>query len=116
MAKVGLKDTLALIAKGYTKKEIDALAAIDEEDGKQEEEQAAPAEDKKAQDDAAAEESNPEPDYKSMYEELQTKNKELEETVTKLQQSNVNKDSSKAVDENRKEQSEALTNLVRSFM
>ena len=31
MAKVGLKDTLALIAKGYSKKEIDALAAIDDE-------------------------------------------------------------------------------------
>ena len=116
MTKVGLKDTLALIAKGYSKKEIDALAAIDEEDSKQEEEQAAPAEDKKAQDDAAAEESNPEPDYKSMYEELQTKNKELEETVTKLQQSNVNKDSSKDMDENKREQSESLTNLVRSFM
>ena len=116
MAKVGLKDTLALIAKGYSKKEIDALAAIDEEESKQEEEQAAPAEDKKAQDDAAAEESSPEPDYKSMYEELQTKNKELEETVTKLQQSNVNKDSSKDIDEHNREQSETLTNLVRSFM
>ena len=116
MAKVGLKDTLALIAKGYSKKEIDALAAIDEEESKQEEEQAAPAEDKKAQDDAADKESNPEPDYKSMYEDLQTKNKELEETVTKLQQSNVNKDSSKDIDEHKREQSESLTNLVRSFM
>ena len=125
MAKVGLKDTLALIAKGYSKKEIDALAAIDEEDNGQEvptPEEIKPkvltsAEDnKKAQDDAAAEESNPEPDYKSMYEELQTKNKELEETVTKLQQSNVNKDSSKDMDEHKKEQSESLTNLVRSFM
>ena len=67
MAKVGLKDTLALLAKGYSKKEIDALAAIDEEN--QQEEQALPAEDIKAQDDAAAEESNPEPDYKTMYEE-----------------------------------------------
>ena len=116
MTKVGLKDTLALIAKGYSKKEIDALAAIDEEESKQEEKQADPAEDKKAQDDAAAEESSPEPDYKAMYEELQTKNKELEETVTKLQQSNVNKDSSKDIDEHKREQSESLTTLVRSFM
>ena len=30
MAKVGLKDTLALLAKGYSKKDIDELAAIDE--------------------------------------------------------------------------------------
>ena len=114
--KVGLKETLSLLAAGYKKKDIDAMIAADEEVDKQEDKQAAPAEDKKAQDDAAAEESNPEPDYKSMVEELQAKNKELEETVTKLQQSNVNKDSSNDVDENRKEQSEALTNLVRSFM
>ena len=30
MAKVGLKDTLALLANGYSKKDIDKLAAIDE--------------------------------------------------------------------------------------
>ena len=70
MAKVGLKDTLTLLAKGYTKKEIDALAAIDEEQaapatGAAQPEAPAPAEDKKAQDDAAAKESNPEPDYKT---------------------------------------------------
>ena len=46
MAKVGLKDTLALLAKGYSKKEIDALAAIDEENSKQEEQPVDPAEDK----------------------------------------------------------------------
>ena len=75
MAKVGLKDTLALIAKGYSKKEIDALAAIDEEQEAPEKDEApsatpAPVEDKKAPEDAAAKESIQEPDYKSMYEEL----------------------------------------------
>ena len=44
MAKVGLKDTLALLAKGYSKKEIDALAAVDEEnETEQKEENPAPA-------------------------------------------------------------------------
>ena len=79
MAKVGLKDTLALIAKGYSKKEIDALAAIDEEQEAPEKDEApsatpAPVEDKKAPEDAAAKESIQEPDYKSMYEELLEKN------------------------------------------
>ena len=31
MAKVGLKETLTLLAAGYKKKDIDALAAIDDE-------------------------------------------------------------------------------------
>ena len=31
MAKVGLADTLKLLSAGYKKKDIDALAAIDEE-------------------------------------------------------------------------------------
>ena len=33
MAKVGLKDTLTLLAKGYSKKDIDALAEIDQTPG-----------------------------------------------------------------------------------
>ena len=114
--KVGLKETLSLLAAGYKKKDIDAMIAADEEESKQEEKQAAPAEDKKAPEDADAKDSIQEPDYKTMYEELQTKNKELEETVTKLQQSNINKDSSKDIDEHKREQSESLTTLVRSFM
>ena len=31
MTKVGLKETLSLLAAGYKKKDIEALAAIDEE-------------------------------------------------------------------------------------
>lgn len=128
MTKVGLKDTLALLAKGYTKKEIDALAAIDEEQaapatGAVQPEALAPVEDKKAQDDAAAKESNPEPDYKK---ELETKQKELEEIqkklkenedkLKKIQQDNTHKNSAPEADEARKKEAESLTNLVRSFM
>lgn len=121
MAKVGLKDTLALLAKGYTKKEIDALAAIDEEQeapatGEAQPEAPAPVEDKKAQDDAAAKESNPEPDYKK---ELETKQKELDEIkekLNKIQQDNIHRNSAPEADEAKKKEAESLTNLVRSFM
>ena len=120
MAKVGLKDTLALFAKGYSKKEIDALAAIDEEQEAPETEQApeapAPIEDKTAPEDAAAKESIQEPDYKSMYEELLEKNKQSEAKITKLQQANVHTNSAPASEEVKKKQEEDLQSLFRSYM
>lgn len=121
MAKVGLKDTLALIAKGYSKKEIDALAAIDEEQDApatdaEQSEAPAPAEDKKAPEDTAAKESIQEPDYKSMYEELLEKNKQSEAKITKLQQANVHTDSAPASEEAKKKQEEDLQSLFRSYM
>lgn len=120
MAKVGLKDTLALIAKGYSKKEIDALAAIDEEQeapatDNTPSEAPAPVEDKKAPEDAAKE-SIQEPDYKSMYEELLEKNKQSEAKITKLQQANVHTDSAPASEEAKKKQEEDLQSLFRSYM
>ena len=123
MAKVGLKDTLSLLAKGYSKKEIDALAAIDEENDQEATETAgtkAPEpsaiEDKKAPEDAAAKESIQEPDYKKMYEDLLAKNQQTEAKVTKLQQANVNTNSAPASEEAQKKQEEDLQNLFRSFM
>ena len=120
MTKIGLRDTLALRAAGYSKKEIEALAAIDEEQDAQatgkDPEAPAPAEDKKAQDDAADKESNPEPDYKKMYEELLEKNKQTEAKVTKLQQDNVHKDSAPASDEARQKEQDSLLELFRSSM
>ena len=116
MAKVGLKETLSLLAAGYKKKDIEALAAIDEESN-QEEQPVVPDEDK-AIDPAPeqAQEKDQEPDYKTLYEELLKKNKETETTLTQLQQDNVHKDSAPAVEANKKEEAETLTNLVRSFM
>lgn len=112
MAKVGLKDTLQLLAAGYKKKDIDALAAIDEEQSDTpapEPEAAAPA--------PVPQEDKPEePDYKAMYEELLKKSKETEAKVTKLQQDNVHKDSAPASEEARKKEQESLEGLFRSFM
>lgn len=114
MAKVGLKDTLALLAKGYSKKEIDALAAVDEEN------EANPAPDPVPETPPPAPEpaapAEPEPDYKAMYEDLLKKNKETEAKVTKLQQDNVHGNSAGAADDAKKKEQDDLTNLFRSFM
>ena len=109
MAKVGLKDTLTLLAKGYTKKEIDALAAADEEQEEKKDEKEDPVP-------PAEEKKDPEPDYKQLYEDLKKDNDATKAKLTKLQQDNVHKDSTPAAAEEAKKQSESLTNLVRSFM
>lgn len=112
MAKVGLKDTLALLAKGYSKKEIDALAAVDEENEAEEQKEEAPApapapvEEKKEE----------EPDYKALYEDLLAKNKESEAKITKLQKDNIHKDSSALSYEEKQKEEESLQALVRGFM
>lgn len=120
MAKVGLKDTLALLAKGYSKKDIDELAAIDEA-------QEAQAEQKK--DDPAPAPSIT-PEMQAQMDELLSQIKEKEEQlaqltqakdaaeakVTKLQQDNVHSNSAPAAAEAKAKEQESLTNLVRSFM
>lgn len=127
MGKIGLKDTLVLLAKGYTKKEIDALASIDEEqeapatDAAQSE-APAPVEDKKAPDDADAKESNPEPDYKKMYDELLEKQKEKEnelkekdEKIKKIQIDNINSNSLSDVEKERAASKASLIDAIKSF-
>lgn len=120
MAKVGLKDTLALLAKGYSKKDIDELAAIDEAQETQAEQKTEePAKNEKQE----IPEKDPNEELKA---ELEAKQKELEELqaklnsteakVTKLQQDNVHSNSAPAAAEAKKEEQESLTNLVRSFM
>lgn len=122
MAKVGLKDTLTLLAKGYTKKDIDALAEIDEQNEAQQEvpapvitesvpaAQSTPAESEKEQD------KKIDPETQKQMEELQAKLKESEEKLKKLQKENINKDSAPAAAEAKQKESESLLNLVRGFM
>ena len=117
MAKVGLKDTLSLLAKGYSKKEIDALAAIDEEaESSKEAEAPAPAPDPVPEAPAPAAASDDEPDYKKMYEDLLAKHEKTENTLKQIQKDNVHKDSAPAAAEARKQEAESLTALVRGFM
>lgn len=124
MAKVGLKETLSLLAAGYKKKDIEALAAIDEEQEKEQnvkhENQEIPApiitESVPAPVPVPEKTEDPEPDYKAMYEELLEKNKKTEATVTKLQQDNIHKDSAPAAAEAKAKENESLQALVRSYM
>ena len=122
MAKVGLKDTLALLAKGYSKKDIDELAAIDEA-------QEAKAE-LKTEEPAKNENQEIAQEHLDKMNELLAQIKEKEEQlaqlkqakdvaeakVTKLQQDNVHSNSAPAAAEAKKEEQESLVNMVRSFM
>ena len=126
MPKLGLKDVLSLRAAGYSKKEIEALAAVDEEnENKKQEapapdqkqsEAPAPAEDKKAQDDAADKESNPEPDYKQLYEDLKKQSQESLEKLKKLQEQNIHKNMAPDAAAQLEKQTDDLLSMVRDFM
>lgn len=121
MSKVGLKETLSLLAAGYKKKDIEALAAIDEEQEKETPPpDPAPAPDPAPTPDPVPEnkedDKDPEPDYKTMYEELLKKNQEMENKINKIQQDNKHKDSAPGAADAKAKEAESLTNLVRSFM
>lgn len=118
MPKVGLKETLALLAAGYKKKEIEALAEIDLEEIQTEQPAAQSLEDKVAPvpEIEQAQSKDPEPDYKAMYEDLLNKNKETEAKITKLQQANIHEDSAPAAAAEKQKEAESLSDLVRSFM
>lgn len=114
MAKVGLKETLALLAAGYKKKDIEALAEIDEEIEAKAEEAPAPA--PVPEQPKNEKQENDEPDYKALYEELKKKNEETQAKITKLQQDNVHQDSAPALEDQKNKERDALTDLVRGFM
>lgn len=120
MAKVGLKDTLALLAAGYKKKDIDALAELDDANEVQQQEVPAPI----------ITESVPAPVTPSQDEELkaqlEAKQKELEELkaqleskddkLKKVQQENIHQNSAPMAEEQKAKQQDSLLNLVRGFM
>ena len=117
MAKVGLKETLSLLAAGYKKKDIEALAAIDDElEDKSLSSTEAPETVPAAQEPQKEEIKEDEPDYKKMYDELLAKHEKTENTLKQIQQDNVHKDSAPAAAEARKKEQQALTDLVRGFM
>lgn len=118
MAKVGLKDTLTLLAKGYSKKDIDALAEIDEQN--EEQQQETPAPDPVPAPAPAApvpeEDKKIDPEMVKQMEELQAKLKESEEKLKKLQKENINSDSAPNAAEAKQKEHESLVNMVRGFM
>ena len=122
MAKVGLKYTLALLAKGYSKKDIDELAAIDEAQEAQAEQ--------KTEEPAKHEKQEITQEHIDKMNELLAQLKEKEEQlaqltqekdaaeakVTKLQQDNIHENSAPMAEEAKKAEQESLNSLVRSFM
>lgn len=118
--KVGLKETLTLISKGYTKKEIEALADIDAEIEKEAE--AEPEAEPAAAPEASADPVTEEVDYKKLYEELMQKNKtdqeelkKKDETIKKIQQDNVNKNILPDIEQNNIDNMNSLKEALRSF-
>ena len=117
MAQIGLADTLKLLAAGYKKKDIEALASIDETPMEQgpdlvTTQTAQPSEDPAP----ASEDKEEDPDYKKLYDETVNKLDDLKKKLDKLQQDNTHKDSAPAAAEAKQKEAESLTNLVRGFM
>ena len=117
MKQIGLAKTLELLAAGYKKKDIEALAALDEQEDKKD-----PEPDDKKDPEPEPDDKN-DPDYKAQWEEatkqmneLQEKLKESEDRLKKLQQENINRDSAPAAAEAKQKEAESLQNLVKSFM
>ena len=120
MAKVGLKDTLALLAKGYSKKDIDELAAIDEaQEAEQKTEEPAKNENQEITQEHLDKMNELMAQLKEKEEQLAqlTQEKDAAEAkVTKLQQDNVHENSAPMAEEAKKAQQDSLNSLVRSYM
>ena len=111
MAQIGLADTLKLLAAGYKKKDIEALASIDDAADPK------PADPKPADPKPAdPKPADPEPDYKALFEAKEKELKEIQEKLAKAQADNTHKDSTGSADEAKKKEAESLTDLVRGFM
>lgn len=108
--KIGLKDTLTLLSKGYTKKDIQELEALDTvEESKESEEPEkveAPAEDIKKD----------EPDYKTLYEDLLKESTADKKTIENLQKENTRQDMGPDVEKVKEADASDLLNTIRSFM
>ena len=119
MPKIGLKETLALLAAGYKKKDIDALAANDDEQETPAPTPApepAPTPAPEPAPTPAPEPNNELEQVKAQLDDTLQKLKESEEKVKKLQKENINKDSASDIEKAKNEQQESLTKLFASFM
>ena len=115
MAKVGLKTTMAMLAKGYSKKEIDALAAVDDELEKEEAEKKEEVKDPEPKPEEKEEKKDPEPDYKKLYEDLLKENKEKDEQIKEIQKDNINENVLPELKKTYEEEQASLIDSIRSF-
>lgn len=107
--KLGLKDTLALLTKGYSKKEIDEMIALDQEAAEKEEHKNTDAAKNEKQDPEPEKKEEPEKDYKKLYEESQ-------KALMEAQKNNARADISDDLIQKQKEADDSLKKLVQSFM
>ena len=118
MKQIGLAKTLELLAAGYKKKDIEALAALDEQENIPD-----PEPEQDPQPEQEPDNKEQDPDYKAKWEdatnkmnELQEKLKESEDRLKRLQQENINRDSGPAAAEAKQKETDSLLNMVKSFM
>lgn len=107
---IGLKDTLSLMAAGYKKKDIDAMAKIDEEAAKalEQNNDPAPEPEKKPEEDTT--------DYKKLYEELKAKHEKTENELASIQSKNIQKDMSGDAQKKKEEDQASLLDTIKGFM
>lgn len=113
--KVGLKDALTLRAMGYSKKDIEEMAAIDEAKANNPDpDPAQPDEDPDPE--PAPSDDDPEPDYKKLYEELKTQADKDKEDLKALQKKNTRENMSPDVEKARNEQATLLSSAINKFL
>lgn len=137
MAQIGLADTLKLLAAGYKKKDIEALASIDDAgDPKPEDKKDPKPADPKPADPKPAdpkpadpkpadpEDDDPEDDtdYKKLYEDLLKENEETKEDnkkkaelIKKIQKDNTNGNNLPEVEKRKEDELNSLKDALRSF-
>lgn len=108
---IGLKDTLTLLSKGYSKKDIQELEKLDQDN------EATEAEEPEKKEEAPAEDiKKDEPDYKSLYEELLKESTADKKTIETLQKENTRQDMGPDVEKAKEADAADLLNTIRSFM
>lgn len=119
MAQIGLADTLKLLAAGYKKKDIEALASVDSASTPIEAPEPAPkqqATESPAPEHQEKDKTEQDIDYKAILEQKSKELEEMQKKLEKLQKANTQKDSAPAAAEAKKKEAESLTDLVRGFM
>lgn len=109
-------EQMTLIAKGYSKKEIDELKKLEAEELAANEaaaEESKETPDPESKSDDATEDK---PDYEKLYNELNTKYSELENTLKDIQKAKTKENAAPAADQAIKEQEDALVNIAKAFM
>ena len=111
-------EQMTLIAKGYSKKEIDELKRLEAEELAADQTDAADDKPDEAQDQKKEADDTPEdkPDYEKLYNELNEKYTKLESDLKDIQKAKVKENAAPAAGTAIKDDNEILSDIARSFM